>query len=126
VIDAQDLTGIDTDLALRVLGIARSFAPGIDLIGSDGEAAGNRDRLTAIAILKGVAVEARSRGSRLVKGQRIGPAGVDYRDAGSWFSDEDKDALRALASAGAAASTGGPVGYFPKPGRIGQLWPEEY
>lgn len=126
MIEATDLTGIDETLALRVLGHARSFAPCLDRIGDDptNVEQARRDKETAVAILKGVATEARDRGSRLVKGQRVGPAGVDYTDVASWFGPDDRAALIALC--GRAPAPAGPVGHFPKPGRISQLWPETY
>lgn len=117
--------GVDETLALRVLGIARSFAPCLDRIGDDQTDQGARDRETAVAILSGVAAEARDRGSRLVKAQRIGPAGVDYTDAGSWFSADDRAALISLCAKPAATSSG-PLGHFPRPGVTSRLWPEEY
>lgn len=116
MITADDLTGVDENLARRILAVARFIAPGIDLL--DGE-----PLMDAIAILLGVAAEAKARGSRLVKAQRIGPASVDYQ-AGSWFSDDDRWALRALC--GVPATSGHPVGSFPKPARVfSRLWPEE-
>jgi hypothetical protein len=117
--------GVDEALALRVLGVARSFAPLLDSIGDAQTAEAIRDRETAVAILSGVAAEARDRGSRLVKAQRIGPAGVDYADAGSWFSADDRAALINLCAKPAATSSG-PRGHFPKPGITSRLWPEEY
>lgn len=116
--------GVDEALALRVLGVARSFAPLLDRIGDEATPEATRDRETAVAILQGVAAEARDRGSRLVKAQRIGPAGVDY-EVGSWFSDDDRAALIALCAKPTATSSG-PLGHFPKPGITSRLWPEEY
>lgn len=116
MIFADDLAGVDENLARRILAVARFIAPGLDHL--DGE-----PRNDAIAILLGVAAEAKARGSRLVKAQRVGPASVDYQ-AGSWFADDDRNALRALCAA--PATTGHPVGSFPKPARVfSRLWPEE-
>lgn len=112
-----DLSGVETNLARRIIAVARFIAPCLDTL--DGE-----PRLDAIALLLGVAAEAKTRGSRLVKSQRVGPASVDYTTAGSWFSDDDKSALRGLC--GVSASDGHPIGSFPKPTRAyARLWPEE-
>lgn len=118
MIEASDLPGVPEDLALRVIGFAtRAIAPGVD------ELPEGRDRKTAVAILRGIAQEAAGRGSRMVKAQRVGTASVDYGSADSWFSADDRAALRAL---GGAPDTTGPVGHFPRPGLVGQLWPEQY
>jgi hypothetical protein len=116
VIEAKDLTGVDSEMARRIIAVARSFAPCLDSL-TEG------NRTDAIAILTGVANEALDRGARHVKSERIGPAAVEYTSAVSWFSGDDKAALRALCG---AASTGGlPIGSFPRPGIIGRLWPGE-
>jgi hypothetical protein len=116
VIQPTDLPGVSEDIAWRMIGVARSFAPSLDdLEGTD--------RTIAVAILKGVAAEAKSRGSRHVRAQRVGPAGADYESVKSWFYPDDRDALRALG--GGPKATNGPVGSFPKPGIVTKLWPEE-
>lgn len=113
----------DEDLARRVLALALSIAPCITSFPEDSE-----ERATAIAILKGVAVEVAgetsTRGSRRVRSQAVGTARVSY-DVGSAFTDDDRDSLRALCSA-AAAPVALPVGSFPTGRPISAVWPEEY
>lgn len=113
----------DEDLARRVLALALSIAPCVAAFPDESE-----ERATAIAILKGVAVEvageASARGSRRVRSQAVGTARVSY-DVGSAFTDDDRDSLRALCAA-AAAPVALPVGSFPKGRPISAVWPEEY
>ena len=117
MIEPSDLTGISEDLARRILVVGRSIAPGLNSLTGE-------NRLDAIAILKGIAGEAKGRGSRLVGSQRIGPAEVTYREVASWFSDDDRNGLRFLCDAATAAPT--PLGDFPKPSRaISRMWPDE-
>ena len=113
MIDKSDLTGVDENLALRVLAAARSIAPCLQSLTGD-------DRDTAIGILVGVATEAKARGDRHVKGQSIGPARVEYGAADSWFYPDDRAALRVLCSAPTAS---GPVGHFPTSSLVAKLWP---
>lgn len=120
-IDALDLKVPDKVLARRVLAHARVIAPCLPSL--DGDA-----REDAIAILEGVAREAMARGSRLVTSQSVGSARVSYGSASSWFTDDDRDALRALCPAAAtvSAATGHPVGAFPRPTALYKhVWPEE-
>jgi hypothetical protein len=116
VIGKTDLAGVDETLALRVIATARSIAPCLQTLEGD-------DRDTAIAILRGVAAEAKRRGARHVKGQSVGPARVDYGAAESWFFPDDRAPLRALC--GGSAPTGGPIGSFPTSSLVSRLWPEE-
>lgn len=112
----DDLSGVDTDLARRVIAYARSIAPCLDSL--DGE-----DKNTAIAILKGVAADAQPRGSRLVASQRTADSSVTYRDVGSWFTSDDRAALRAMCTASASGPL--PLGSFPQPSRrMHDLFPE--
>jgi hypothetical protein len=114
-----DLPGIDEALARRVIAVARSIAPCLDSL--EGEA-----KQDAIAILGSLASEARVRGPRGVKAQRTASSSVDYSSVDTWFSEDDRGALRALcAAATAAATTGGPIGQFPKPGIVAKMWPED-
>jgi len=115
VIRPDDLTGVDATLARRIIAVGRSIAPGIDNLAGD-------LREDALAILAGVAGEAKARGSRLVKSQRIGPASVDYTATASWFSEDDKNALRNLCVV--TPSTQGPIGQFPAAGMVSRVWPE--
>ncbi|MBW8025295.1 hypothetical protein EOG37_01185 [Clavibacter michiganensis subsp. michiganensis] len=116
MITPTDLSIVSEDIAWRMIGVARSFAPKLDdLEGTD--------RTIAIAILKGVAAEAKARGSRHIDAQRIGSASIDYASVSSWFYPDDRDALRALG--GGPSTTSGPVGSFPKPGIVAKIWPEE-
>lgn len=113
----EDITGVDTTLARRILSVARSIAPCVDSL--EGEPKAN-----AVAILQGVAGEAKARGSRLIASQRIPSAQVTYRDVGSWFSDDDRAALKAIC--GAVSSAGHPIGTFPAAASaFGRIWPEE-
>lgn len=117
MIQPSDLEGVPETTARRVLATARSIAPCIATI--EGE-----PRLDAIAILQALAADGISRGSRHVRSQRVGPAGVEYRDVGSWFSEDDKSALRALCSI--TGSPRDPSGSFPAASRtVSELWPEE-
>lgn len=114
----DQLHGIDADVARRVLAYARTIAPCLDSLVDE-------PRADAIAILKGVARELISRGSRHTSSQSIGPARVTYFDAASCFTADDRVALRALCDA--ATSGTGPVGSFPAPSKtIAGLWPEQY
>lgn len=124
MIAPQDLTGVDVTLARRILSVARSIAPCLDsLVDGPGDD-DPKPKSDAIAILQGVAGEAKARGSRLVGAQRIGPAAVTYRDVSSWFSPDDRDGLRALCAV--VSSAGHPVGTFPKATTaFGRIWPEE-
>lgn len=116
MITAEDLTGVDELTAHRILAVAHSIAPGLDSL--EGE-----PKNRAIAVLRGVAADVLPRGSRRVKSQRIGPASVEYFDAASWFTDDDRAALRGLCQS--APSGGMPIGQFPRPGILKNLWPEE-
>lgn len=120
VIEFGDIGG-DEDLARRVLSYARSIAP-IDQI-VDYEL-----RKDAIAILRAAAKAGAERGSMLIANQRIAAAGVTYREVSSWFTDDDRNALRTICNSSSSSPTGpGPVGHFPKPSRVlGAIWPEHY
>lgn len=111
MISATDLAGADEAIATRTLIYARtSVAPRLnDLTG--------QDRADAIAILTGVALAAQTRAPRDLASQSVGTARVAYRDAGSWFTDEDRVALAALAGV-SASSAGHPVGVFPGVSRL--------
>ncbi|PPF64544.1 hypothetical protein C5E11_03895 [Clavibacter michiganensis] len=116
MITADDLTGVDELTAHRILAVAHTIAPCLDTL--DGE-----PKSRAIAVLRGVAADVLPRGSRRVKSQRIGPASVEYFDAASWFSTDDRAALRGLCQSASAGNT--PIGQFPRPGILKNLWPEE-
>lgn len=117
MIEPDDL-GVDEQLARRVISTARSFAPCLDTL--TGTA-----REDAVAILSGVAAEAEARGVRSVASQSVGTAKVTYGSATSWFTDDDRDGLRALCQS-VAAGAGHPVGSFPAPsGALRKAWPEE-
>lgn len=119
MIAAIDLNGVDADLARRVIATARSIAPCLQSL-PNGD-----DRDTAISILKAVAAAVPTGGNGRVKGQRIGPAGVDYFDIRTAFSDDDRAGLRALCISASSAST--PIGSFPRPTTtVQRMWPERY
>lgn len=118
MLEPTDLEGVDDSLARRILAIARSIAPGLDnIIDVDG---GPQPRSDAIAILIGVAGVVAPRGSLLIKQQVMGPARVTYTEASSWFSDDDRAALRACVTPG-GPPTFGPLGSFPFPDRTVEL-----
>jgi hypothetical protein len=116
VIQSNDLTGIDELMALRILAVARTIAPCLDTLVDS-------PRAEAIAILRGVAGEAKERGSRLVQSQGVQTARVVYRTVESWFSDDDRDALRSMCSISTAPA--GPIGSFPESHLVRRLWPED-
>jgi hypothetical protein len=116
----HDRIGTDEDLAREVIVIGRSIAPCIDSFNDDGE-----PQSDAIAILKRVYADVVARGARSIKGQRIGPATVEYRDVASAFDGDPTRALRALCSA-AAPVPGLPVGSFPNERALSNMWPETY
>jgi hypothetical protein len=117
MLQAEDLTGVENSMALRIIAAALSIAPGLDDLEE------GRNRQMAIAILLGVAKEAKTRGARHIKSQRMGPGSVEYVAASDWFTDEDRTSLRALCLPAPAA--GNPIGVFPKPGLLARLWPEQ-
>lgn len=119
---ASELGVPDQTLARRILVYARTvIAPRLD------ELEGN-SREDAIAILTGVAREAQARGPRGITSQGVGSASVRYESTSTWFTEDDRQSLRALCArelAGIAAS-GHPIGVFPKPPRVFKaVWPEE-
>src|SRR3954463_8458033 len=111
--------GDDQVLATRVLAFALSFAPGLNLLTDP-------DRATAVLILSGVVTEAKSRGSRYIRGERTLSSGIDYVTA-SWFSDEDRSALVTLAATVSVVTLpGAPAANFPSGYPVSRIWPEEY
>jgi hypothetical protein len=117
-IKPEDLDIEDSELARRVIVHARAIAPCLDSLADDPK----RD---AIAILSGVAREALARGVRSVASQGVGTARVTYGAASSWFTQDDRDALRSLCPS-TAQSADHPVGLFPGwPRAYRELWPEE-
>lgn len=125
MIEPSDITGVDADLARRILVTARSIAPCLDTL-EDEEGEGTpKLRSDAISIIKGVAAAGGSRGSHLVKKQNVGPAGVEY-NAGSWWSDDDRAALRSLCAIATDATGGHPIGEFPATSRVvSRMFPED-
>lgn len=120
MIQAAEL-GVDETLALRVIATARSIAPGLDDLPYDSPL-----RKAAIAVLQGVAQDAVQRGLRSVKQQRAGTALALYWDD-SWFSTDDRSALRALCRVPGEQPGSSPVGHFPEAGHtFRRLWPERY
>lgn len=115
-----DLNVPDTELARRVIVHARTtIAPCLNSL--DGG-----DREDAIAILSGAAKEAMARGARNVTSQRVGTASVSYGSASSWFTDDDRAALRALCAQASTTDGSHPIGRFPLPARAYRhVWPEE-
>ena len=122
MIKPTDIGG-DEDLARRVILHARTIAPCIDTLEDVADDDAPKPKSDAIAILKAAAAVGAARGSHLVKSQRLNAAAVEYSDVSSWFSAEDRAALRHLCG---ASSAGHPIGDFPAPARaISRIWPEE-
>lgn len=115
----HDKLGSDEDLAREVLVVAHSIAPCLASFPDDSE-----EQKNAIAILRRVYRDSETRGSRMIKAQRIGSAGVDYADVASAFEGQPTSALRALCAAGAAS--GKPRASFPTERPLQRLWPETY
>jgi hypothetical protein len=115
----HDNIGADEDLAREVLIVARDIAPCISSFADDSE-----EQKDALAILKRVYKDIAARGSRFVKGQRIGSASVDYADIQSAFDGQPRRALRSLCSTPSAA--GAPRGSFPIERPIARIWAERY
>lgn len=116
----EDLGAGDVVLARRVIAHARTIVPCLDSLTGDA-------RQAAVAVLTGVLAEAVARGARGVVSQRVGTASVTYTaaSAASWFTPDDRAALRALCRTGLAAA-GHPVGRFPPPSTaLGRAWPDE-
>ncbi|WP_417510576.1 hypothetical protein [Microbacterium sp.] len=115
----HDQIGTDEDLAREVLIVGLDIAPCIASFLDESE-----DTKNALAVLKRVYKDIAARGSRFVKGQRIGSASVDYTDVASAFDGQPRRALRALCSPAPAA--GHSAGSFPRDRPIARLWPERY
>lgn len=117
---SPDELGIpDLLLARRVIVHARTIASGLDLLDDP-------DRGDAVAILSGIAQEAAQRGARSVASQGVGTASVTYTaaSAASWFTADDRAALRGLVATVPAGAH--PVGTFPAANRaLRSMWPEE-
>jgi hypothetical protein len=122
VITPFDL-GRDEDLAREVLILARDIAPCLDSFADESEPQKN-----VIAILRRVYKEITDRGSRFVKGQRIGPASIEYAAIASAFDGHPRRALQALCAAESeeASRTALPLGSFPLERPVGRIWPESY
>lgn len=114
----SDLGIQDEDLAREIMIVARDIAPCLATLEPPDENA-----LNALAVLRRVASEITSRGSRSVKAQRIGSASVDYTDVASAFAGQPTRALRALCAASVPAAL--PRGSFPADRPISRLWPEK-
>lgn len=115
----HNMIGADESLAREVLVIARDIAPCIASLSSDSEA--GKD---AIAILSRVYREITSRGSRLIRSQRLGPASVEYASVSSAFEGDPTRALRSLCVK--ANTSGHSTGSFPMERAFTRVWPERY
>ena len=115
----HDQVGTDEDLAREVLIVARDIAPCISSLVD-----GSEEQKDALAVLRRVYKDIAARGSRFIKGQRIGPAAVDYADIESAFDGQPRRALRSLCSA--APAGGAPRGSFPLERPIAKIWRESY
>lgn len=127
MLKAEDLSGVPEDLALALIAFAVSEAPCLDRLPAEDDPDEDRVELRkrALAVLRQVAKGAAKRGDLLVRGQRVGSAGVDYGSVGTAFGDDHLTSLRAIC---ARLCGGGPVGMpagrFPRPGLVGGVWPE--
>ena len=69
------------------------------------------------------------RGDRRLVSQSVGTARATYvssTEAASWFTEDDRQALRSLCAVASLSSQGHPVGRFPDPSTaIRRVWPEE-
>ena len=110
-----DISPTDEDLGRRVLVVARSIAPCIDDLVDEA-------RLDAIAVLKAVVASTPVPGQRGIASQRIGSASVTYRQISDAFDSEARASLRLIC--GVETLPGLPVGSFPAPGLVGDVWPE--
>lgn len=122
-----DLPEVPEVLARQIIAHAVSVAPCLDYLPEVGESDRTDElRERALAILNQIARYAFKRGDSLVKGQRVGPAAVDYGHVGSYFSDADVSGLRAICQAlnGGARFPDVPVGSFPVSGIVARVWPE--
>ena len=118
MITPGDLPGMEDAAARRLIAAARSIAPCIDTLEGD-------LRATAVAILQGVAAEVPAPGTGRVRSQSRNGTSVTWADYGSAFGKDDRDALRALCGAAAAAFAGAPVGSFPRSTIAHRIWPPE-
>lgn len=110
--------GPDDDLAREVLIVARGIAPCITSFEDNSEL-----QMDAIAILKRVYSTLATRGSQMVKAQRVGSASVEYFDVESAFVGQPSRALRSLCS-GMADNAAHSQGAFPADRPISRVWPE--
>lgn len=113
----HDMIGPDEDLAREILVTGLGIAPCITSF-----ADGSEEQKNAIAILRRVYKDLDTRGSRLVKSQRIGTAAVEYAIA-SAFDGQPRAALRALC--GAEPTLAAPRGSFPTGRPVSRVWPED-
>lgn len=114
----DDITGVDRKVAIRLIAVARSIAPCLDSL--EGEA-----WVAAVAIIEGVAAELPTSGSRRVRSQSRNGTSVSWDASASAFSQDDRDALRALCGAASSASASAPVGSFPESTITRNIWPPE-
>ena len=118
MITADDLGLKDAALAARIIAHARAIAPCLDSLTDD-------RKKEAVAILQAIGRDAQASGARGVASRQVGTARVTYREVPSWFTEDDRAALRALCGI-AAVTAGHPVGRFPAPpAAYRALWPEQ-
>lgn len=117
MITADDLGLKDAALAARIIAHARVIAPCLDSLTDD-------RKKEAVAILRAIGRDAQASGARGVASRQVGTARVTYREISSWYTEDDRAALRALC--GIAVTAGHPVGRFPAPPVAYRgLWPEQ-
>lgn len=113
------IDGVEESTARRVLAYALTIAPCLATVTEE------EPRETALSILTPIArdIEA-APGFRLARSQSVGSARVDYRDVAALFTQQDKDALRALCNQ--VSASGLPQGSFPLPSKaLSRMWPED-
>ncbi|WP_417555596.1 hypothetical protein [Microbacterium sp.] len=117
-ITPNDLGG-DENTARRVLVLARSIAPCIDSLDSEGTA-------NAVAILKGVLDELPAAGSRRTRSLSRNGTSMTFADITSAFDDDARQALQSLCGATSTAHGDIPAGHFPTERPVSALWSETY
>lgn len=118
VIDPSEISP-DPVTGLVVLAYAVTVAPTLATNLAEGV-----QRQQAVAILTKVAADLPGAGMARVSQQSRNGTSVSFREVGSAFSPDDRDALRALYGDPVPASSAAPIGEFPAAGVVASMWPE--
>lgn len=113
-----DLTGVEEQLARRVVIHARRLVPSITTVTEE------EVKKDAVAILLGIADRASSGHGGTVASQSRNGTSISFREIRRAFTDDAIEDLRSLFEAPLPARGGLPVGAFPKPQSTPRLWPE--